>query len=55
MARTIWTHEEVDELVANHERVLAMWAYPEEICRELRRARRKFLESVRVRISAGER
>jgi hypothetical protein len=48
MARTIWTQDEVDELVANHERVLALLAYPEEICRELRRARRKWLESVKV-------
>lgn len=48
MARTIWTQQEIADLVANHERVLSLWTYPEDVCKELRRARQKWIEGVRI-------
>lgn len=44
--RTPWTAQERDDFVAWHESVIA--AYPDELRKEMQRARHKFMASVRV-------
>ena len=44
--RMPWTRVEYEEVISLHEAIIA--AYPQEIGEELRRARRKFLATVRV-------
>lgn len=44
MARSKWTEEEVEETIRVHEARMAELQYPEEVMRELRRARKRWLE-----------
>lgn len=46
MARSKWSQEEVDECDRAHEARMAELQYPEDVLRELRRARTKWLEQV---------
>ncbi len=52
MKRTPWTEEERDSLIAWHEGVIAQ--YPEEIQKELRRARQRFLQGVRITLTVND-
>lgn len=51
MKRTSWTEAERDSFVSWHESVIAQ--YPEEIQLELRRARKRWLEGVRITVTVS--